>query len=187
VQFVTLITLTAGEVESMTDKESKLCSLLRKQGPMVSSKLADLAGLLVFQITATLASLEKRGIISRNDKKWQFVGMTESETPVPSSKAVKLPVGATKGWKIRYRTIGGYGISVFVDPDTNKQYVNCPIAQAELVVTPKISEFGQIFLRELNTTFTLGRRILGDDALHSTGRPVREKSSKPAARTARAG
>ena len=165
----------------MQTNDLQVLQVLSSKKAQTSARVAEKLGLTPFQITARLASMEKRGLTKRSDDKSGWLRLLSVEEAknlqvdktktgrslVVDTDAATLrrdsktdSVNNTRGWTFRYFWMSGdHRVIVFTTPNNQHYTYAEPSEPADLLVDFRERKIGMIRLRSFNKQSSVYRRL----------------------------
>lgn len=167
----------------MQTNDLQVLGAMSAKNPRTSAHIAEKLGITPFQITARLASMEKRGLAQRVDKKWlRIVSVDEAKAMAEKSKRSAESSRGTiivdmqdavarrdsnvpilpnaRGWKLRtFWSTGDQRIQVFTTVEGEHFVYAEPSEPADTLVDYRAQNIGLIRLRKFDTNSALYRRL----------------------------
>lgn len=167
----------------MQTSDLAVLKVMSAKNPRSSARIAEKMGLTPFQITARLASMEKRGLVKRDDKKWlRLVSVDEAAAMAEKSKRTSEASRGTiivdaadatarrdagvrtirhaKGWTFRhFWSTGDQRILVFTSPKNNHYVYAEPSETADLLIDYRDRNIGLIRMKKFAPGSNAYRRL----------------------------
>lgn len=167
----------------MQTNDLQVLMVMSAKNPRSSARIAEKMGLTPFQITARLASMEKRGLVKRVEKSWvrlvsvdQATAMAEkNKSSVEASRGTiivniedataRRDVGVpilkhAKGWTFKSFWSGGdQRVQVFTTPKGNHFVYADPSESADLLIDYRDRNIGLIRMKKFATGSNVYRRL----------------------------
>lgn len=167
----------------MQTNDLQVLGVMSAKNPRSSAKIANKLGLTPFQITARLASMEKRGLVRRVEKMWlRIVSLDEANTMAEKSKTTiessrgtiivstqdatarrdaKAPVlKHAKGWRFKsFWSSGDNRIQIFTNPKGEHFVYAEPSEQADLLIDYRDRDLGLIRMKRFTETSVIYKRL----------------------------